>query len=857
MLDSVTAFSFNGSNTLTIGAGGITTAPVTSTNKSFVFNNALRLSADQTWNIGTRNGTSGSNSFILSATSGLDTDGYSLTLRGRGTKEFRADITGGGDIIVGPAEPGSSTTTRFVNARASDSNITVTAANQADTSNAIVNFIVQGNIGSAARMNGLTLQGQGSSSGVAFFVDQNNTTSDTLDIITNALTIEQGFAAVQVRARNTQNAQLLADSLDRRAGSVVLFAGNNFGTNDAGTGTNSTNTVFSSAPALVGGGGSAGQPTIGIIKGAFGDIAYSGGQTGASATSGLVTYDAAKGVRVLSADEYRDYIADGQMSLDNVRLSNNSGEGPAITAIFQDTTINSLSFNVSGANTADGSGIFIDGTGTLKINSGMIYASQLVTGQPSSGNTNNKMHIAVPTLDLAGQEGVIIATTSGIRTSGSREGGYLEISSVITNDGGNGITIAGGGTVKFSGTNDNTYTGPTTVNTGYLYLAAGGTSDLIPGDLVINGGAVEDGGNRIADTSNIIINGGSFKLQLGNEGSSRSETFHSLIMTGGKYQSGSSGHSGSSTLTGSATLFGGNINLVPQTNMSVAGLTTLSGGVVNISNASSASSHNTYLALNGGLAIENTAEGAYTPIIIGGHSSNRGGKLLLNGDVTFTGNTINGNTVTIDAVASTNMGVIDLNGETRTFTIGDGAADVDLAIVPAIENGGIVKAGAGTLALDGVNTYSGPTTITGGTLKLGSAGSISSSSTIQIGVGAILDTTAQAFAMGGGQTIVFDIDPTDDGSAGLLLAGDLDITSGSIDFNLLGTLDDAVYVLATYSGTLTGSEFASVSNLPAGYNIDYAYNGNSIALTVPEPTAVGTAGAVALFGLLRRQRRKA
>jgi hypothetical protein len=36
----------------------------------------------------------------------------------------------------------------------------------------------------------------------------------------------------------------------------------------------------------------------------------------------------------------------------------------------------------------------------------------------------------------------------------------------------------------------------------------------IPGDVVINGGGVEDSGERIADSAIITINDGSFKLQI-------------------------------------------------------------------------------------------------------------------------------------------------------------------------------------------------------------------------------------------------------------------------------------------------------------------------------------------------------
>jgi hypothetical protein len=69
--------------------------------------------------------------------------------------------------------------------------------------------------------------------------------------------------------------------------------------------------------------------------------------------------------------------------------------------------------------------------------------------------------------------------------------------------------------------------------------------------------------------------------------------------------------------------------------------------------------------------------------------------------------------------------------------------------------------------------------------------------------------------------------------------GGFDLTSATVAFSSLGSpLDDPAYVFASY-GSLTGSQFASVVDLPAGYQIDYAYQGSNIALiAVPEPSTL-------------------
>jgi autotransporter-associated beta strand protein len=191
-------------------------------------------------------------------------------------------------------------------------------------------------------------------------------------------------------------------------------------------------------------------------------------------------------------------------------------------------------------------------------------------------------------------------------------------------------------------------------------------------------------------------------------------------------------------------------------------------------------------------------------------------------------------------------------GSSATFSGVIGSTRLNAGTV--LDNGStqginVVKIGSGTQTLNGANTYTGATTINGGTLALGSSGSIGSSSGIGIAAGATLDTTAQTtFTLLSAQTITFTLDPTGSGSAGLIAAAGLDITNAAVDFSTLGTLDDSAYTLATY-GSLTGTSFSSVSNLPSGYTIDYNYGGtnNTIALVaVPEPKEF----ALAVMGLL-------
>lgn len=113
-------------------------------------------------------------------------------------------------------------------------------------------------------------------------------------------------------------------------------------------------------------------------------------------------------------------------------------------------------------------------------------------------------------------------------------------------------------------------------------------------------------------------------------------------------------------------------------------------------------------ALNGGSLTLNTVQ------LMSGSTP---GKLALGGNVTLT--PWSNVTAAINpAVGSGNSGVVDLTGNTRILTVGNGSADVDLNINVPCTNGGLTKAGAGTLQLSAASTYTGATTVTAGGLLI-------------------------------------------------------------------------------------------------------------------------------------------
>lgn len=151
----------------------------------------------------------------------------------------------------------------------------------------------------------------------------------------------------------------------------------------------------------------------------------------------------------------------------------------------------------------------------------------------------------------------------------------------------------------------------------------------------------------------------------------------------------------------------------------------------------------------------------------------------------------------------------------------------------ASNGGGLTKRGTGTATLANVNTYTGPTAIEEGTLALTAAGAIAASSAVTLGTNAVLDVSAKgSFALAAGQPVTVDISPVGAGWAGRIAAAGLDISAANVTLNPLAALDDPVYILADYT-SLTGTEFGTVTGVPAGYAIDYAYSGGTqIALVV-------------------------
>ena len=105
----------------------------------------------------------------------------------------------------------------------------------------------------------------------------------------------------------------------------------------------------------------------------------------------------------------------------------------------------------------------------------------------------------------------------------------------------------------------------------------------------------------------------------------------------------------------------------------------------------------------------------------------------------------------LTANISTGGGILDDGGFAVTVT----QPLLHDAALGATPDGGLIKAGSGTLTLNGAETYTGNTTINAGTLALGASASIASTPVIAVAAGALLDVSGVAggFTLGAAQTL--------------------------------------------------------------------------------------------------------
>lgn len=384
--------------------------------------------------------------------------------------------------------------------------------------------------------------------------------------------------------------------------------------------------------------------------------------------------------------------------------------------------------------------------------------------------------------------------------------------------------------------NTSTGSGPVNVVGGGI-LNVTGTSAILrqnaANSIIVNGVSgsatklVAGTGGLVTSAGSIVIGNDAFDAELEVHGG----TVNSTASSGNIVISNSTG-------TGKITLSSGNMTVSGTTGgiRFGAGTTTTAAGEFN---------------LNGGiLTVGKIYEGN------SGQTSTfnfNGGTLKVLGASGVASNFMEGlNTVNV----RNNGAIIDTNGLSATILQnlshsnigGDDATD-----------GGLTKKGTGTLTLSGTNSYTGKTTIMGGTLLANSAAAVPSGTALDlsggtfatnqnsISLGSLTHTASSVIDMGSGTTVMTFAD-----SAANAWAGTLSVWNWTGSLSGGGSDQLQFSSAGLTSGQLASVSFLNPAGLPAG-TYGATFVGNEL-VPVPEPGALLTAAVLAAHTMQRRRR---
>jgi autotransporter-associated beta strand protein len=594
------------------------------------------------------------------------------------------------------------------------------------------------------------------------------------------------------------------------------------------------------------------------------------------------------------------------------------GSGAGVTSVLNvGPGSGTLQFGGDGFNSAARVGDAA-GNGTLNLSGGKVQIGTGLAGNDASLNLATFSGAGTTgTLNISGGElqvgrRILIAANAGTRVGNVTLSGSGVINMVATGSAGEGdlgmLRLGGGiSTLNFDGGE--------LIGRGIRQDAASATSALY-----YNGTKFTLNGNSGTGVSALIGAGGTAVNQIKN-GGLRIDTagFNATIARG---LANFAGHTGVLTKEGAGTL-------TIASGGSSYSQTVVSGGILDftVNDAFGNHSGSTHdIVINAGALVTNSTVGSgfttFRDITLNGGELRATNTLSalsgtfqayqLRGTVTVGGSSAS----TISDVGQAN-GAINLGGTTdigggfgtnAVFAVADvtSSTAADLTVSAKLKNSasttftplrtGIDKTGAGTLALSGVNSYTGNTRVQQGTLALVGAGSISTSAVIHVSAGATFDVraTTSAWSLATGQTLSGNGTIAGDVTvAGSLGAAGLETLSFLEDLGLAGVANleidavlntsDLITIAAalTFGGTLnvtnpggtltsgqtfdlfnfnpaqSSGTFAAV-NLPtldAGLNWDTGdlYSTGEISV-IPEPSVPALLGMVAGILAMRRRR---
>jgi autotransporter-associated beta strand protein len=437
--------------------------------------------------------------------------------------------------------------------------------------------------------------------------------------------------------------------------------------------------------------------------------------------------------------------------------------------------------------------------GTLQMDGGTLAGAMI----HNAGTVTGRGTITAPLNNLSGSTltasggGTLTLTTAPLQSGTVNVLGTLHIVPAWANLAAGTVALNGGTLTGGTLTNLGTLTGTGTLTTAPVNLGtinAHGTLHVAPAwrnDGTLNVTGTLAGGTLTNHAT--LTSAGRFS--------------NAVVQAGGRWAL-----TGTSTLTSAATMTGGELDLQGQ--RLVAGPLDVTGGRLTNGVAGGTVAGN----LNNSATVAFTADTFVTGVLSntgalwfhGAVSNNlvNTGTVTLNNASTVTGALVlNAGTVNLHASPLTVAGLAGSGGTLTDSSASAGTTTVTVAQAGNTTFGGViqdgatrqlalVKTGAGTLTLNGVNTFTGGTEVNGGTLKLGVANALPDTQAVLVN-GGTFDLSGFSYSLAGvtlesGQIVT-----------GTLTGGYYDVRSGLISAALAGSAGLSKTTLGTV--TLAGS----------------------------------------------------
>ena len=533
-----------------------------------------------------------------------------------------------------------------------------------------------------------------------------------------------------------------------------------------------------------------------------------------------------------NANNWHDSTTNGAKVPDvsDVAIFSSSGTTNGIVNLNGDQSVKRLDFKTGLAITIN------SGTGDNKLHintSGIIVetnaASETINSRVELTATQNWAINSNHTLTLNNE--TILAENNNTFALSVASTGNVVFNGVVDQVSGSGsLTMNGSGTLTLS--NNNTYNGGTTVNSGIVAL--GTSSSLGTGPVAFNGGIIRTLGS-IAPGNNMGFEGAGGTFDTG----AFSPTFSGSITGAGgltKIGAGTMILAGSGSWTGGTTVsqgyLQGDTNSLKRSINVAAGAGVIfnqgADGTFNTGGAGMITGAGSLTKIGAGtLTLQDS--GSYTNYSYSGgtylnqgwisidHDSELGnplGGLVFNGGgLRFTAGISSSRAVALNSPG----GVIDTNGTDSIFSgVFSGA-------------GALTKAGNGTLRLSGNNTYIGGTIVNAGTLQVGDAGSSGSlgSGDTTVNYGLVFNRSDTAYAYNGvisGSGFVTMI------GTGIIQLGGANTYTGGTTINAGAIRITSDANLGATSGTLTfnGGQLHTLAPITSARSVALSSSGGTI-----------------------------